>query len=259
MRTRALAGAMRGRALVGAVALGLALHGLAPTQAKAEPLIADLSEHRVSITTGFVGTDVLLFGATDGEGDVVVVVRGPARRELVRRKNRIGGIWINDEEMAFDGVPAFYVVAANRAIAEIVPETLRTRHEIGSGYLRVKTEKGADPKEVRQFWSALVRNKRLDQLYGKEAGQVRFLGPRLFRTKIFFPANVPTGIYKVEVFLIHKGAVVGAQTTPLVISKAGIGAEVYEFAHRNSVLYGIMAIVIALVAGWLAGFVYRKA
>ncbi len=250
---------MRTRGSLIAVALGLALHGLAPTQAKAEPLIADLSEHRVSITTGFVGTDVLLFGATDGEGDIVVVVRGPARRELVRRKNRIGGIWINDAEMAFNGVPAFYMVAANRAITEIVPEALRTRHEIGSGYLRVKTEKGADPKEVSRFWSALVRNKELDRLYGKEIRPVSFLGPRLFRTKIFFPANVPTGVYKVEVYLLRKGAVVGAQTTPLVVSKAGIGAEVYEFAHRNSALYGIMAVAIALLAGWLAGFVFRKA
>ena len=70
---------------------------------------------------------------------------------------------------------------------------------------------------------------------------------------------MPTGIYKVEVFLLRKGAVVGAQTTPLVISKAGIGAEVFEFAHRNSALYGIMAIAIALAAGWLAGLVFRKA
>ncbi len=35
---------MTGTALIGAVALGLALHGLAPSPAKAEPLIADLSE-----------------------------------------------------------------------------------------------------------------------------------------------------------------------------------------------------------------------
>ena len=70
---------------------------------------------------------------------------------------------------------------------------------------------------------------------------------------------MPTGIYKVEVFLLREGVVVGAQTTPLVVSKAGLGAEVYEFAHRNSVLYGIMAVAIALLAGWLAGFVFRKA
>ena len=50
---------------------------LAPTGPKAQTLVADLSSHLVSVTTGFAGTDLLLFGAVADEGDVVVVVRGP--------------------------------------------------------------------------------------------------------------------------------------------------------------------------------------
>ena len=51
---------------------------IGPHQAHAQavPLVADLSNHPVAITTGFTGTDVLLFGATDGPGDVVIVVSG---------------------------------------------------------------------------------------------------------------------------------------------------------------------------------------
>lgn len=45
--------------------------------AKAEPLIADLSESVVKITTGFTGTKVLLFGAIQEQGKIVVVVEGP--------------------------------------------------------------------------------------------------------------------------------------------------------------------------------------
>jgi hypothetical protein len=41
-----------------------------------QPLVADLSAHEISITTGFTGTELILFGATEGEGEVVVVVRG---------------------------------------------------------------------------------------------------------------------------------------------------------------------------------------
>ena len=50
------------------------------------PLVADLSSHLVAITTGFSGTDVLLFGATNGPGDIAVVVRGPAEDAVIRRK-----------------------------------------------------------------------------------------------------------------------------------------------------------------------------
>jgi len=40
--------------------------------ARAEPLVADLSEHQIKITTGFAGTELLLFGVTVEPGDVIV-------------------------------------------------------------------------------------------------------------------------------------------------------------------------------------------
>jgi hypothetical protein len=52
--------------------------------ARADPVVADLSSHLIAITTGFTGTEVLVFGATDGEGDIAVIVRGPEREEIVR-------------------------------------------------------------------------------------------------------------------------------------------------------------------------------
>jgi hypothetical protein len=52
--------------------------------------------------------------------------------------------------------------------------------------------------------------------------------------------------------------VVSAEITPLVISKVGVGAEVYHFAHDYSALYGLAAILIAVIAGWAAGLAFRK-
>ena len=36
----------------------------------AQPLEADLSSHLVAITTGFTGSEVVLFGAVDGPGEI---------------------------------------------------------------------------------------------------------------------------------------------------------------------------------------------
>ena len=55
----------------------------------ATALVADLSRDHIEITTSFSGTRLLLFGATEGVGDVVVVVRGPNRREVIRKKERV--------------------------------------------------------------------------------------------------------------------------------------------------------------------------
>ena len=58
---------------------------------------------------------------------------------------------------------------------------------------------------------------------------------------------------------MRDGMIVSDQLTPLVVRKVGLEAEIYQFAHQHSALYGIIAIVIALGAGWLAGVVFRRA
>ena len=233
--------------------LGAILGG---SPAQGADLIVDLSRHQVSISTGFTGSDVLLFGATGGVGDVVVVVRGPVGRVVVRRKSRIAGIWVNRERAVFTGVPAFYSVAASRPLAEIVPDSVAARLEIGADRLRLRAISPGRDREA--FRRALVRNKRRLGLYPAEIGRVRFLGSRLFRAEVRFPANVPTGIYTVQVYLLHDGEVIGGQTTPLAVSKVGLEAWIFESAHRHSTLYGVIAVIIALMAGWLSGTIFRR-
>lgn len=243
----------------------LGLLGPAGSAARAaDPLVADLSKHLVAITTGFAGTDVLLFGAieeVDGgkPGDVVVVVRGPNRTETLRHKERTAGIWINSGTAKADNAPSFYLVAATRPLEELAPPAVLARHQIGLEHLdlgiRVK-DGGTDPDEYRR---ALVRLNQKKGLYGAKVLEIGMLSQRLFRTDVHFPANVPVGVYLVEVYLFVDGQVASAQTTPLVVSKIGIGADVYDFAHHQAVAYGIIAVLLAAFAGWLAVVVFKKA
>lgn len=223
------------------------------------PLVADLSKHLVAITTGFTGTEALLFGATDGPGDVVVVVRGPEREEIVRRKDRTGPIWMNRDSMAFAGVPTFYHIAATRPLADIAAEGDFARHQIGLEHLRLTpVEADRSVELAKDFRAALIRIKQSQGLYGGEIGEVSILGNQLFRTEVRFPANVPVGAYIVEVFLFRQGQVVSAQTTPLVVGKTGVGADIYDFAHEQAALYGMIAVLLAALVGWAAAAAFRK-
>jgi len=226
--------------------------------ARADPVVADLSSHLIAITTGFTGTSVLVFGATDGEGDIAVVVRGPEREEIVRRKERMAGIWIHGASFRFRRVPSFYAIATTKPVGEIATPQVLTRHQIGVENLRLDAAgREADPS-YKEFAEPLLRLKREDQLFASKTEKVQFLGNQLFRASLSFPANVPVGTYQVEVFLFRNGEVAGAQTVPLVISKIGLGADIYMFAHRDAPIYGLIAILMALVAGSSAAFLFRK-
>ena len=222
----------------------------------ASPLVADLSDHLIKITTGFTGTNVLLFGATDGPGDVIVVVRGPGHQIIVRRKERTAGIWVNGENRYFEAAPSFYAVSSSAPVEKLLPLKTRLRHRIGVATLDVATA-GPDRRAV-EYGSALVRKLTEQGLYQRGTGTVRFLGNQLFRVDLHFPANVPTGTYSVQVFLVRDGQIASAQTTPLFVSKVGAGAFVFRAARDYAAFYGVAAIVIALIAGWIAAAVFRK-
>jgi uncharacterized protein (TIGR02186 family) len=231
---------------------------VATVPARAQDLVADLSNHLIAVTTGFSGTSLLLFGATQGEGDVVVVVRGPDKPETVRRKRRTLGIWVNRDSYAFAGVPSFYAISASRPIGDILPDTTRRRLELGLDNLRLPAQPGQNVDRRPENRIALIRQKQKLGLFPLEDGKVAFLGPRLFRTDVLFPSNVPTGDYTVTVYLVRDREVTTAQTTPLTVSKLGVSAGVSDFAHDHAALHGVIAVALSMVVGLGAGVVLRK-
>ncbi len=241
------------------LALLLCLALLFGPAAQAQQLVADLTDHLVAITTGFHGTNVTLFGAIEGGGDVVVVVRGPERETVVRRKSRNAGIWLNTRSVSFSNAPGFYQLFSTKPIEEIVPASLRQLNEIGLDQLKLNPVGRFSHEEVPNFRTALTESLQAEGLYGHGSGQVEMLGDKLFRATLAFPRNVPTGTYTIQVYLLRKGDIIAAQTTPLIISQTGFEADVNQFATDQAVLYGIVAVVAAAMAGWGATFLFRNA
>lgn len=233
---------------------------LAAGGATAQGLVADMSSDSISITSNFTGQDILLFGAVDGPSDVVVVVEGPREDLVIRRKARVGGIWMNRQSVTFRDVPAYYAVASSGPIQDIAARAVRARHRIGGTYLDLDVKGDGPamaPEELAQFREAILRNKRRDNLYFEAEGSVRFR-ERLFRTSIVFPANAPEGDYTVHTYLLRGGAIVDQQSSPLAIRKAGLERTIFDLAHDHPALYGIIAIVIALASGWVAATAFRR-
>jgi uncharacterized protein (TIGR02186 family) len=231
---------------------------LSPAPARADAVVADLSSHLIAITTGFTGASVVLFGATDGPADVVAVVRGPERDVTIWRKEKIAGIWANAEAVTFANVPSFYAVAASRPLEGLMQPSAAALYRVGVRNLKFEAKSDVAPDRLRLFSDALIGVQQRAGVFAATTGKIAFLGDRLFRTTISFPANVPTGSYLVEIFLVRDNDVIGAQTTPLVVSKVGVDAAVFDFARRDALAYGAIAVLIAAMAGWFASLPFRN-
>jgi len=185
-------------------------------------------------------------------------VRGPEGDVVVRRKSQVNGMWINTQSVTFKAVPGYYAMAATKRIDTIITPPVAEREQIGAERLRVQPEANLPPDRVALFHGALLRNMERNGLFQSRTATIRFLGQRLFRADIVFPANVPTGLYTVNVYLVKGGQVVSAATTPLSVSKIGLSAEIFDFAQNRGFSYGLIAVAFAGIAGWAASRLFQR-
>ncbi len=93
--------------------------------AAAERLVVSLSNHRVAITSNFVGENLVLFGTIEpdpdkaalrADYDLVVTVTGPRQTLRTRRKQRVLGIWVNVDSREFVRAPSYLAILSNRPV-----------------------------------------------------------------------------------------------------------------------------------------------
>lgn len=235
-----------------------------------ESIQADISTRRVAVTSSFAGTEIVVFGAVEnsrqpsaesGYYDVVVVVIGTPARQIVRKKSRVGGIWINSDSMDFLSVPSYYTIASARPLDEIASDELLKAAQIGFDFAPMVPSEQAlkrPPAEVKEFREAIVRMKRKEKLFQQVQYNVAFIGKSLFRASIDVPANVTVGSFETRVFLFRQGELLSRYTARLDLEREGIEDALYAFAHRHPLYYGIATVMIALAAGLLASTLFRK-
>jgi uncharacterized protein (TIGR02186 family) len=237
-----------------------------------ESVEADASTRQVAITSSFTGTEILLFGTVEnsvqpsagaGTYDVVAVVEGMPAPAIVRKKSRVGGLWINTSSMKFMPVPSYYAIASTRPIDELAEPAVLDQNGIGFEHIRMVPAPTAwreslDPAEVASFREALVRLKERERLYVKSDFGVAFIGRSLFRATIALPPNVPVGPLTASVYLFKEGKLLGEYKSHVMLEREGVERFIHQFALNRSLLYGLLAVVMATAAGLAAAFAFPR-
>jgi len=228
---------------------------LLPTLAAAEEIVLGLSQDEVAITATFDGDDILIFGAIKrdgptppGELGVIVTVAGPDVPITVRRKERRLGIWVNTESVDIDLAPSFYAVATNKPLPDILSDAEDANTRI-STKRAIRSIGPADSGSIN-FAEALIRIREGMRLYQTLPDGVWVKDDTLFRTLISLPANLTEGTYTAEIYLTRDGQIVDLYSTEIPVKKVGLERWLYNLAHDNAVLYGLMSLAIAIAAGW---------
>ena len=82
-------------------------------------IISKLSNDKISISADFDGSDVTIYGVinfNNSNNDLLIEVIGPKTSNIIMKKEKKIGIWINKNTQKMINLPDFYAIAGTKDI-----------------------------------------------------------------------------------------------------------------------------------------------
>lgn len=227
----------------------------------AETLVISLSTDRIEVDSNFTGGFISLAGVIErdaqtvgraGGYEIVVAVRGPAQDILVQRRERRFGIWISTAGERFTAMPSYYGLFTSGPAARLVTEADGPARELSLSRL------GGGDGQREELRAAIARARVAAGLFVEDYNGVEMLTPTFFRTAIPLPGVAVAGTYTAYVFLYVGGVPLDTATQTFTVEKAGVEQRLFEFSQSRPLLYGLLAVALALVTGYVGGVLFRR-
>ena len=152
-----------------------------------------------------------------------------------------------------------YSVATTRVWQDITgPDSYRQMALGPENIALIPEDRGDDPATIAEFTAALRERKKASGLYSERLGGVQFLSQSLFRATLHLAPNVPVGTHRARAFLFKNGLFIKESSAQLAILKAGFEQQVHRAAQQHGFLYGLAAVALAVLTGWLGRLVFRR-
>ena len=218
------------------------------------PMVADSSQNTIEIRTSFNGAQLLIFGARNVPGEVIIAVRGPEANIRMRRKERIAGMWMNVEQAKYYELPLFFAMASTKPLDHIADIPTQTSLLLGTDPITQASRRKVNPV----FDQALHETLRKKLWWQEPFASVEYFGESLFKARLTMPDNLPGGDYSVELYLFHNGQLRATQVIPVTVYKVGLEADLVRHAKENGLAYGLVAVLMALGGGWFAHRLFHR-
>jgi uncharacterized protein (TIGR02186 family) len=238
---------------------------LPPTR---EALNIGISSTTIAIVPDFAGTDVTIFGAIENVDpgllarhgyDIVVALEGPRDRITMRRKERVAGIWINRHSVVFEAMPESYSMTSTRDLPLIASDLELVTHAVGLPRARiVPSSFSGRAEEVALYRDAFLKLKTESRLYQENPGGVKFVSSSLFAATIHIPADVPNGRHVIRAYLFKDGRMFDEKQLEMEVVKTGLEESITAAAFNQPLMYGVFAVLLAVLTGWAASLMFRR-
>lgn len=239
------------------VLLGLLLVPWASAEGRDLRIVPD----SIRIGPFFSGASVHVSAEIPEGSRAVVEVIGKRIEEQLLRKGRRWDIWMSVGEIDIEDAPYVYY-----ALSTDPEEFAGPGAATGFGYAALKERayfrgdvRGIDRNEIyRRF----IELKQEENLYRLEPGALKMSGAsggmETVEGSFRIPSRIPPGDYRVRLSVADPVNSFQPETVSLGIRMKGLPAFLNSLSLKHGSLYGLFAVAIAVLVGFLVGVAFKR-
>lgn len=223
------------------------------------PGTMELSATTIKISTFYNGTTLDVSGSMPEDGDVVLRVSGPKKNVHLKEKGQVAGVlWMNKTDVSLENTPAVYMVYTPAGPVESFLSP-----ELGVGYKALVKDIEIVPESADKpfIFGEYVKLMEKSGVYVVENGAITYGaaagGMKAFSATLTIPSKMSAGDYKIDALVIKNGAVTNTLSKNLTLELSGFPKLIADLAYGRPLLFGILAVLIAVGTGLLIGVLFK--
>lgn len=216
----------------------------------------------IDISLFYHGLPVEISGQGQPGHDVIVTVTAAPKAMHLRYKGKAAGIfWMKLGTLIFDNLPGTYLAASSGPLDKVLDKAAQDKEGAGFAALKkravIKAEEGEE-LPAGDWFQEFIDFKQQEKLYAFKEGGVKVEADGSYHYTLNWPFQASPGKYTVETLTAKNGQVTGRSQTEIRVQMTGVVAKLAKMASDNRAVYGILAILVALAAGFGVGLIFKK-
>jgi hypothetical protein len=208
----------------------------------------------------FSGAPVAISADIPQADAAVVEIKGLTHDDSLLRKGRRGGLWMNVGEVEIHGAPSVYLAMSTAAQLPSL-----SQGEAPWGYAALEKDvsfSGALPKSgPGLLFEQFEKLKEHEGLYGVFPGALKIEPASADRSavhgQLMLPGNIHPGMYTIILSVLNHGTLVEQRSTQFSVEMKGLTATLFSLSDKHALAYGLLAVAIAIVTGFVMGVVFK--
>jgi hypothetical protein len=216
----------------------------------------ELAQSTLKISTFYNGTTLQVSGSVPAKTEAVIRVDGAKHNVPLKVKGKVAGVlWMNKTDVELENTPSVYML--------YTPKNFTITPSFNAGYAALEKDITIIPETADKHFvfGEYIKLMEKSAVYGINNGAVTYAsvknGRKPFTATINIPPKMNAGDYTITAFAVKDSTMIASTAEKLTIILSGLPKAIASLAFGMPLLFGIMAVFIAVATGLVIGVLFK--